>query len=134
MKLRIATQRFALCYNQQPASFLTLLLCVPHILSCADGLCGNGVFLASHVAELLKLKEGSNIGPIVRQQVANVLTGDTTKVGRASSGTVCSPVTITALLGAGWFRGWHACVARGCQRHWQDPAICSRVPTSQPYL
>ena len=40
-----------------------------------------------YVAELVKLKNGGNIGPIVREKVAHVLTGDATKVGFTRGGT-----------------------------------------------
>ena len=52
--------------------------------SAALGFTGNVVFFVPCVAELVKCKEGSYTDAIIRDQVAEVLTGDTTKVGRAS--------------------------------------------------
>ena len=58
-----------------------------YLLSRANGLCRNIILPVPYSAELVKLKNGGNIGPIVKETVAHVLTGDATKVGFTRGGT-----------------------------------------------
>ena len=61
-----------------------------YLLSRANGFCRNIILPVPYSAELVKLKNGGNIGPIVKETVAHVLTGDATKVGFTRGGTELS--------------------------------------------